>query len=126
MHARRRQTNTVAPADVTGRLVVPTDEAEGTPVDCGPGSPDAVEASSGHRPARRAIAARTSQPPAIDGRLDDPVWRDVTPITAFVQTSPVEGAAATEATEVWLAYDSDKIYVAFYATLRRHGDRPGE
>ena len=75
---------------------------------------DAVEAS--RSPAGpTAIAARTSQPPAIDGRLDDPVWRDVTPITAFVQTSPVEGAAATEATEVWLAYDSDKIYVAFYA-----------
>ena len=104
---------TVAPADVTGRLVVPTDAAEG-PRRLRPRVADAVEAS--RSPAGpTAIAARTSQPPAIDGRLDDPVWRDVTPITAFVQTSPVEGAAATEATEVWLAYDSDKIYVAFYA-----------
>ena len=43
------------------------------------------------------------------------MWRGVTPITQFVQTSPVEGAAATEATEVWLAYDSDNLYLAFYA-----------
>ena len=61
------------------------------------------------------IALRTSQPPVIDGRLDDPVWLDTTPITRFIQTSPVEGAAATEATEVWITYDSDNVYVAFYA-----------
>lgn len=58
---------------------------------------------------------RTVQPPVVDGRLDDPVWRDIVPITTFVQTSPVEGAPATEDTEVWLAYDSDNIYVAAYA-----------
>lgn len=57
---------------------------------------------------------RTTQPPSIDGRLDDPVWRDIVPITEFVQTSPVEGARATEDTEVWIAYDSDNIYVAAY------------
>ena len=49
----------------------------------------------------------------VGGR--DPVWRDVVPITQFVQTSPVEGAPATEDTEVWIAYDSDNIYIAAYA-----------
>ena len=104
---------TVVPADVTGGLIRPTHTAEGarsTAAPCrGGGGGFAVTG----RPT--AIAVRTSQPPVIDGRLDDPVWLDATPITAFVQTSPVEGAAATEATEVWLAYDSDNIYVAFYA-----------
>ena len=104
---------TVAPADVTGRLVAPTDAAEGPASAAAPGRRRGGGFAVTGRP--MAIAVRTSQPPTIDGRLDDPVWRDVTPITAFVQTSPVEGAAATEATEVWLAYDSDKIYVAFYA-----------
>ena len=104
---------TVVPADVTGRLVVPADAAEGPPSAAAQGRRRGGGFAVTGRP--MAIAVRTSQPPAIDGRLDDPVWRDVTPITAFVQTSPVEGAAATEATEVWLAYDSDKIYVAFYA-----------
>ena len=104
---------TLVPADVTGRLVLPTDAAEGAPSVAAPARPGGGGFAVTGRP--MAIAVRTSQPPAIDGRLDDPVWQNVTPITAFVQTSPVEGAAATEATEVWLAYDSDKIYVAFYA-----------
>ena len=104
---------TLVPADVTGRLALPTDTAAGPPSAVVPGRRGGGGFAITGRP--MAVAVRTSQPPAIDGRLDDPVWRDVTPITAFVQTSPVEGAAATEATEVWLAYDSDKIYVAFYA-----------
>ena len=41
---------------------------------------------------RRAVAVWTSQPPRIDGRLDDTVWSSLTPLTGFVQTSPVEGA----------------------------------
>ena len=48
----------------------------------------------GGRPTINAV--RTSTPPAIDGRLDDVVWRDAVRITEFVQTSPVEGAPATE------------------------------
>ncbi len=64
---------------------------------------------------RRAVAVRTDRPPRIDGRLDDAVWRSVEPITDFVQVSPVEGAPASERTEVWIAYDRDNLYVAFYA-----------
>ncbi|MCY4027045.1 MAG: DUF5916 domain-containing protein [Acidobacteria bacterium] len=64
---------------------------------------------------RRAVAVWTSQPPRIDGRLDDTVWSSLTPLTGFVQTSPVEGAPATERTEVWIAYDRDHLYVAFHA-----------
>ena len=67
----------------------------------------------GERP--RAVAASTTEPPRIDGRLDDAVWSAVDPITNFVQTSPVEGAPGTERTEVWIAYDRDHLYIAFYA-----------
>ena len=60
-------------------------------------------------------AHRTDAPPAIDGRLDDAIWRSATLVTNFVQTNPVEGAAPTERTEVRIAYDADHLYFAFYA-----------
>ena len=64
---------------------------------------------------RSARARRTSDPPSIDGRLDDAAWRDAALITDFIQTNPVEGAAPTERTEVRIAYDADHLYFAFYA-----------
>jgi len=57
---------------------------------------------------------RTETPPAIDGVLDDPVWRTAAVITEFTQQAPAEGAPATEATEVYIAYDSDHLYFGFY------------
>ena len=58
---------------------------------------------------------RTDTPPDIDGRLDDEVWKTAALITEFVQQSPLDGAPATEETEVYIAYDADNIYFAFYA-----------
>ena len=63
----------------------------------------------------RALIGRVTQPPRIDGRLDDAVWETGTRLSGFIQIAPVEGAPGTEDTEVWLAHDSDNIYVAFYA-----------
>ena len=60
-------------------------------------------------------ARRTPEPPVVDGRLDDLVWRDAALVTEFVQTNPVEGALPTEATEVRIAYDADHLYLAFHA-----------
>ena len=57
---------------------------------------------------------RTDTPPEIDGRLDDDVWRTATVITELVQQAPLDGAPATEETEVYLAYDSDHLYFGFY------------
>ena len=57
---------------------------------------------------RPTVAAmRAAQAPAIDGRLDDAIWRNAALIDTFVQEEPVEGAAATEQTEVRVAYDSE-------------------
>src|SRR5438034_3025630 len=82
---------------------------------------DAQEASSPAAARLVAVPRRADQPPTLDGKLDDPIWRDTQPITHFVQRNPVEGAPASEATEVYLAYDSSCIYVAFYA----HYSDPG-
>ena len=65
---------------------------------------------------RRGVQARrTNEPPTIDGRLDDAVWRDAVLITDFTQTNPIEGAPPTELTEAWIAYDADHLYLAFHA-----------
>ena len=60
-------------------------------------------------------AARTAQPPLIDGNLDDAIWQRATRITEFVQQSPLEGEPATEDTEVYIAYDDDHLYFGLYA-----------
>ena len=57
---------------------------------------------------------RTNAPPDIDGRIDEEVWRTAGSITQFVQQSPLDGAPATERTEVRIAYDSQNVYLAFH------------
>ena len=54
---------------------------------------------------------RTDKAPVIDGVLDDEAWKDATLVTEFYQSVPVEGAEASEATEAYLTYDSDMLYV---------------
>jgi hypothetical protein len=56
-------------------------------------------------------AIRLVEPITVDGRLDDPVYRDTLPIDQFVQQEPREGEPASEKTEVWVAYDGEGIYV---------------
>ena len=53
---------------------------------------------------------RTSDPPSIDGRLDDAVWRRATRITEFVQQQPLDGEPATEETDLYIAYDTQNLY----------------
>ena len=53
----------------------------------------------------------TDKAPVIDGVLDDEAWKDATPVTEFYQLVPVEGAEPSEATEAYLTYDSDMLYV---------------
>ena len=59
--------------------------------------------------------SRTDTPPTIDGRLDDMVWQTAARITNFVQSQPQDGAPASEASDVYIAYDSSNIYLAFHA-----------
>ena len=69
--------------------------------------------------AAQAPAAHTASTPHVraaihvDGRLDEPVWSQLTPITDFVQTEPSEGAPASEKTETFLFYDDENLYFGF-------------
>ena len=55
------------------------------------------------------------QAPVIDGLLDDDAWGNAARLSTFVQTAPVEGAAATEPTDVYVAYDGENLYVGIRA-----------
>lgn len=73
----------------------------------------------GLRPGRpRVTPTRTEVPPRVDGVLDDDVWRTAARVTEFTQQSPLDGAPATEETDVYVAYDSDHIYFGFHAHYR--------
>ena len=57
-------------------------------------------------------AIRLAEPLDVDGALDERLYLDVPPLTDFVQVEPIEGAPATEQTEVWLAFDDDNVYIS--------------
>jgi hypothetical protein len=71
----------------------------------------AAPATDGHAmPPLRA--ARLASPVAIDGALDEPAWQGPPTATRLTQAAPHEGAAPSESTWVWLAFDEQALYVA--------------
>ena len=57
-----------------------------------------------------AVAVPIPSPPVIDGVLDEPFWALVQPVTGFLQRDPVDGAPASETTEVRIAYTPTALY----------------
>lgn len=57
-------------------------------------------------------AIRLTQPLAIDAALSEPIWQNAQRVTQFVQRDPTEGAAPSESTVVYIAYDDAALYVA--------------
>ena len=56
-------------------------------------------------------ATRVREPIRVDGRLDDSAYEQVSPIGGFIQQEPQPGAPATEASDVWVLFDDDNIYI---------------
>ena len=54
--------------------------------------------------------------------LGDPAWAAVPPLTDFWQTTPFEGARASEPTEVRIAYTADTLY---FGVVCRDSDPAG-
>ena len=55
---------------------------------------------------------RVSEPPTIDGNLDDKSWKAITPITPFLlATTATEATSETKASLCW---DDTNLYVSFY------------
>jgi hypothetical protein len=63
---------------------------------------------------RRATirAMKLAGPMRVDGQLDEAAYRDVPPITDFIQTLPRENAEPTERTEAWVLFDAQTIYIS--------------
>ena len=79
----------------------------------GPPPPDAPATIRRDAAGRATIrAVRAVEPLAIDGTLDESVYRDTQPLSDFVQTLPDEGAPASERTEMWVLFDDDNFYLA--------------
>jgi TolB-like protein len=114
-------------APVAGGLILPPPELSARPADAavggGLGGPAEVPAVSAGALAGRpsANASFATQPPTIDGTLDDVIWRTATRLTDFVQVTPVEGDPATEETDVFVAFDSTHLYLGMHA----HYSNPG-
>ena len=74
------------------------------------GSAQLAPQQDSREPDRLVRAIHTESSPKIDGVLDEAVWARIEPITDFRQRDPVDGAPATERTEVRIAYDEEAIY----------------
>ena len=57
------------------------------------------------------LAHRLPAELALDGSLREAVYDEIRPAGGFFQQFPIEGAPATERTEVWVFYDDDNVYV---------------
>jgi hypothetical protein len=75
-----------------------------------PVEPETISRDAEGRATVRAV--RALQPLRIDGRLDDAHYTDVMPMAGFVQIEPVYDTAATDQTDIWVAFDDDNLYVA--------------
>ena len=71
-------------------------------------------AQQGEAPVRRTIMAvrmRDEESIAVDGQLEEDVWKRAVPAADFIQTDPRNGAPATERTEVRIAYSRTALYM---------------
>jgi hypothetical protein len=64
---------------------------------------------------RRLKATQAQGPIALDGRLDEPSWKNAPLATNFLQNDPREGEPATFETEVRLLYDDRALYIGVFA-----------
>lgn len=58
---------------------------------------------------------RFSQPPVIDGKIDEEVWKNAGKFEDFLQISPGDNIAPSNQTKVYAGYDQKFLYLAFIA-----------
>jgi len=52
-------------------------------------------------------------PIIVDGKLDEPIYQELVPITELIQMKPDEGELVSEKTEAYVFYDDKNIYFSF-------------
>jgi hypothetical protein len=71
-------------------------------------------------PAQPVLAVRTNEPIAVDGALDEEVWKGSPAVHGLLQQDPQQGNPESQGTEIWVAFDDDAIYVG----ARLHDSQP--
>jgi len=115
----------IAPSPSAGTIIEPPPATGlGTTVDEGVTQPGRDRIDGPPPPVPPAVVARDqtgrvtmrainlTEPLTLDGQLNEPVYRTIAPVTDFIQQEPIEGALATEQTEVWVLFDSETLYVS--------------
>ena len=59
------------------------------------------------------VVAACSQPPVIDGKLDDACWKTATKASGFYRYGGGHPAPAAEQTQAWICADTSHLYFAF-------------
>jgi hypothetical protein len=91
------------------------------------GSAPLEEAATTTLPIGVAASAGVSDPPVIDGLLDDAAWGRATPMAGFIQREPSDGQPASERTEVRVVFDDEALYIGVWAFDSRPAEIvPGE
>src|SRR5882724_11059033 len=68
--------------------------------------------ATGNDPPSVQAVVRASASITLDGRLDEPVWRDA-PVLKLTQQSPKPGAQTPYETEVRIVVTKDRLYFGF-------------
>ena len=55
---------------------------------------------------------RLTSPITVDGALSEVAWQNAPAVTRLLQADPVQGAAPSESTSVWVASDDQALYLA--------------
>ena len=80
------------------------------------------EAFSSPDPATKVFnITRTDNPPRLDGRLDDPAWKNANWTDDFLQQEPDRFAAPTENTVLKMLYENEALYIG----IRCYDSEPG-
>jgi len=87
----------------------------------GGGAQESIRMESKGPPVPTALAMRTGVDVRLDGRDDDPVWRQAPVVSAFRQYDPEPDADPSLRTEFQVAYDDDDLFV-FVRALDPHPD----
>jgi hypothetical protein len=66
-----------------------------------------------YRPLAETTAVRTASPPVIDGKLDDPVWRDAPATTPFIRVDLNRASGPARHTTAKLLWDDEALYIAW-------------
>ena len=99
-------------APPSNRASMTPEPSPGAPPD-GPPPPVAPETINRDASGRATVrAVRVSEPPSLDGALDESIYQSTPAMSGFIQQEPLAGELATEQTEVWVLFDERNLYVS--------------